>query len=141
MLNLRVKRKRLQRVKAESGFSLVEVIMAIVIMGIAVVPISRLAILNLTSGARYTTMTKALFYAQSGMEQLFSDYGAKNDGRGYAWVRSNWPGTSTPATGFTRTVTISAQQTLNSVNYVVVHVQISSAGIPTVDLSTWLIQN
>jgi prepilin-type N-terminal cleavage/methylation domain-containing protein len=141
MLNLTVKRKRIRFLKSESGFSLVEVVLAIVIMGIAVVPISRLAIMNLKSGARYTTMTKALFYAQSGMEQLFSDYGALDAGRGYTWVRSNWPGTSTPATGFTRTVTISAQQTLNSVKYVEVHVQISSAGIPTVDLSTWLIEN
>jgi Tfp pilus assembly protein PilV len=141
MLIHRKKWKQIRLLKSELGFSLVEAVMALVILGIAVVPISRLAVLNLTTGAKYTIMSKAVFYAQAGMEQIFADYGARDAGRGYAWVRSNWPGTSTPATGFTRTVTMTSEQTLNGVKYVEVHVSVSSASIPTVDLATWLIEN
>jgi prepilin-type N-terminal cleavage/methylation domain-containing protein len=137
----RLKNKNRNRLlKSESGFSLVEVVMALVILGIAVVPISRLAIQNLNSGARYTAMTKALFLSQSSMEQIIADYAAVGAGRGYDWVRSNWPGTSTPITGFTRTVTVSSEQTLNGVTYVEVHVRISAAAVPTVDIATLLVK-
>jgi prepilin-type N-terminal cleavage/methylation domain-containing protein len=140
MLKRSTNKNRSRFIKSESGFSLVEVVIVMVILAISVVPISRLAIQNLNTGARYTTMTKALFLAQSSLEQIIADYAATSVGRGYDWVRGNWPGTSTPITGFTRTVTVSSEQTSNGVTYVEVHVLIASASIPTVDIATLLVE-
>ena len=129
-------------VRNERGFSLVEVIIILVIIGIAAIPLSRLSVRNMVFSGRYATMTKAISYAQERLEQVIADYAASSAGRGYDWVRSNWAGSSdTPLTGFTRSVSISSQQTLNGVTYVVVTVSVSAPDINNVVLTTWLVDN
>ena len=130
-----------RRVGDERGVSLVEVVVMLVILGIVLVPLSRLTVKNLTFGGEYVTMTKAIYYAQECMEEVIADYAAEEDGRGYDWVVANWSGsTDVPVSGLSRSVAISAADTLNGVTYVVVQVTVSGADIPNVTLTTWLVE-
>lgn len=135
-------RRRLERIRDEEGLSLIEVVIILVILGIAVIPLSRLSINNLKIGGQYSHMTRAIFYAQERMEQIIADYAAVDGGRGYDWVRTNWTGDSdTPESGFTRSVTISGESVLNGVTYVVVQVVVSTSDIDDLVLSTWIVDN
>lgn len=126
--------------KIESGVSLVEVVLIMVILGIAVTPLSRLAIMNLKSGGRYSTMTRSISYAQNTMEEIISDYAAEDAGRGYNWVQANWNGRNkVPESGFITSVAISGEDSLNQVFYVKVDVTVTAPDIDNVVLTTWLI--
>ena len=124
----------------ERGMSLIEVIIILVVMGVSVVPLGNLFTRNMVYGGRYATMTRAIHYCQEWMEQIISDYAAETAGRGYDWVRSNWDATSdTPASGFSRSVSISSELESNDVGHVVVQVTVTGQDIDPVVLTTWLI--
>ena len=131
-----------RKMEVERGFSLVEIVLVIVVLGMTVFPLARLAVVNTNSGGRYVMMTRAIFYAEEIMEQIIADYAAEDAGRGYDWVRTNWPGTtSNPPAGLTGSVAISSETTLNGVDYVVVQVTVSGTDIPDVVLTSWLVDN
>lgn len=127
----------------EQGVSLIEVIIIVLITAIAAIPLTRLSVANQQSGGRYGMSTRAVFYAEEVMEQVVSDYAAKDDGRGYDWIRSNWAGRtpSGPPDGLSGTVTVSSQDSLNGVAYVAVQVTVDGEGISPVTLETWFIEN
>ena len=127
----------------ESGFSLVEIVIIMLVLGIALVPLTRVSITNLTNGGRFAMETKALVYAQGVVETIIADYMAMDEGRGYDWVIANWSGASTPnpPTGLVGSVAISAEDSLNQVPYVVVQTTVAADDIPNVVLSTWLVKN
>ncbi len=133
-------RKNIHPFDREKGFALIEIVMVIVILGIAVIPLTRLAMKNNTESGKYALMTTAMNHAEEAMEQMIADYAAVNAGRGYDWVITNWSGASTPdpPAGFSGTVSISAEATLNDVTYVVVTVTVSNSEISDVVLTTWL---
>ncbi len=125
----------------EQGFSLIEVVIIILIIGIAMVPLSRVTVANLKRGGDQSLITQSMFYAEERMEEIIADCAADDAGRGYAWTVSNWDGNSdSPATGFTRTVDISAESTADSVDYVELTVTVSYSGIENVTLGTWLVE-
>jgi Tfp pilus assembly protein PilV len=135
--NLWPLKNHFRRYVSEKGFSLVEVIVIVLLLGISVLPLSRLAISNLDSGRTYNLIMKGTFYAQEIMERLIADYMANS--RGYNWVIANWPGTvSGSPEGYTGTVSISAPSTVNGVTYVTVTVTVSANGMPNITLSTLL---
>ena len=119
------------KLSGERGMSLIEVIIIIVILGIALLPLSRLSVGNLTSGTKYLTATKATCYAEEIMENIIADYKSDDPSiGGYNNVRNNWSGTVTnpaPPTGMSGKVTISAESTFNSVKYVVVTVTVRAS--------------
>lgn len=130
-------------IEDQSGFSLVEIIIVLIILGVSLVPISQVSIQNAHFGGRFVTMTRALYFAQEIMENIIADYNSP-DGTigGYTNVRSNWPGTVSGATtGLTGTVSISAEYALNGINCVNVLVRVSGTDIPNVDLTTLLVEN
>ena len=134
--NLRL-RKRFRRCAGEKGFSLVEVIVIILMLGIAVIPLSRMAISNLDAGRTYNLIMVGTFYAQEIIERIIADYMA--NGLGYNWVRANWPGTvSGSPTGYTGTVSISGETTISGVTYVTVTVTVTASGMPNIVLYTYL---
>ena len=143
MCRLKNKFKIIFSPKWEKGATLVEVVLILVILGISVIPLSRLAIGNMTSGGKNTMVSRAIFYAEELMEQVIADYAAVNAGRGYDWVVANWAGQSgtNPPTGLSGLVTISPEDTLNGVAYVVVQTSITGGDIPTITLETWLVSN
>lgn len=127
--------------KKEEGFTLLEIVIYLVLIGTALVPLTRLSIANMENGAQFAAITEAQFYIEEIMENLVADYEADDAGRGYDWVRTNWPGsvsTSSPS-GFTGSVSISAEQTLNGVTYCEVTVTVSGSTIPNMNLSTWIV--
>ena len=127
----------------QSGMSLVEIVIVMIILGVSLIPISRLSIQNSFFGGRYITMTRGLYFAQEVMENIIADYNS-TDGTigGYSNVRTNWPGTVTGApSGLTGSVSISGQYALNGINCVTVQVTVSAADIPNIDLSTMLVEN
>ncbi len=139
---------RLLKIKSktrdEMGMTLIDVIVMMVILAIAVVPLSRLAVINLKSSANSAMLTRAMFYAQEVMEQIVADYEADdaNPPRGYDWVRYNWYGSApNPPAGLSGYVSISSPATRNGVEYVVVQVTVSGTEIPNVNLSTWLVND
>jgi type II secretory pathway pseudopilin PulG len=120
---------------------MVEVVLLLVILGIALMPLTRLSVTNLKFGAQYSLMSRAMAFAQERMEEIISDYQATSAGRGYNWVQNNWNGvTDAPAASFTRTVSISSQATLNGVNYVTVRVTVSHSEISDTSLETILVE-
>ena len=134
--------QHLRSFRREEGLSLIEVVIILVILGITIIPLSRLSIGNLRIGGQYSMMTRAVYYAQERMEQIIADYAAVDGGRGYDWVRANWAGDSdNPESGFSRSVSISSENTLNGVTYVTVQVVISNTEIENVVLSTWIVDN
>lgn len=128
----------------QKGISLVEVILVIVLIGITIIPISRLSMQNLTQGTKYFVQTDAIADMQSMMEQIYADYLATLTGhsmtRGYDWVRANWNGsTGTTVSGkFNYAVSISNEQVQNGVTYVAVTVTITGEGIDPITNTTWL---
>ena len=142
MLMIEWIRRTKRIVRQERGVSLVEIVLIIVIIGIAVVPLSQLSIVNQTTSGKYGSSTRAIFYAEEIMEQLISDYAAVDAGRGYDWVSINWPGsTPSPPSGLSGNVTISAEDTLNGVPYVTVQITVSGTDISDFTLETWLVDN
>ena len=121
---------------------MIEIVNILLVLGIAMVPLSRLAVGNLNSIGQANAMTRAVLFAQERMEQIIADYAAKDDGRGYDWVIANWSGDAdTPQTGFSRSVLISGEYTWNGVTYVVVQVSVGGTDISDVVLTTWLVDN
>jgi Tfp pilus assembly protein PilV len=136
-------KKQICQCAGEKGFSLVEVIVIILILSIAIIPLSRLAIGNIDAGRTYSLISRGTLYAQEIMERIIADYVAElEDSQGYDWVKSNWPGTvSGSPTGFTGNVDISSETTVNSVTYVTVTVTVSANDMPDIVLSTWLVDH
>jgi len=139
---LRILRNSLERLKEEKGLSLIEIIIIIVIMGIAMLPLSRLAIQNIKTGGQHATITRAMYYAQDVMEQVIADYAATDGGRGYSWVLANWDNQSPagPPAGLSGLVTIGAPDTLDGVVYAAVQVTVSGTDISDVQLATWIVE-
>ena len=135
--------KRLKRLLLdEKGISMMEIVLIIIVIGIAIIPLSQLSIVNQKAGGRFGTTTKALFYAEEVMEQIIADYMAIEGGKGYQWVITNWPGsTPSPPSGLLGNVSISVQDTLNSVPYVTVQVTVGGTDIPDVVLETWMVEH
>lgn len=137
-------KKHLRRCSDERGVSLIEVIAMVLILSISVVPLSRLSMSNLDAGRVYSNIIKGTFYAEKVMEHIVADYVADSltTGKGYYYVRNNWPGAAPdPPTGFTGTVSVSGEDSVNSVVYSVIQVTVSCDNTPDIVLSTWLVKD
>jgi Tfp pilus assembly protein PilV len=136
-------KKHLRRCSDEQGVSLIEVIAMVLILSIAVVPLSRLSMSNLDAGRTYSNMVKGTFYAEKVMEHIMADYIAGiSNGKGYGYIRNDWPGAAPdPPTGYTGTVSVSSEDSINNVVYSLVQVTVSCDNMPDIVLSTWVVDN
>ena len=120
------------------GFTLIEVVLIIVIAGVAVLPLSMLfANASIRSGdARNATVAAQL--AQAKMEEIAAD---KNSPlRGFAYlVAANYPAESpVPAfSNYSRSVSIAPDSTYDGVTFRTVSVTVSCPNIAPVTVSTW----
>jgi hypothetical protein len=135
----------IKNIQNEKGLSLIELTIIVVLIGITILPLSRLSMSNLKSGGDYVDMAQAIFYSEEIMEQIISDYAAVEAGKGYTWVIDNW-GSGSPSTeeapeGLTGYVYISPEDTLNGVPYVKVQTTISGSSISSFSMTTWLVKN
>jgi len=124
--------------RRQAGFTLIEVILIIVIAGIAVLPLSMLfANTSIhSSDARNATMAAQL--AQAKMEELTAD--KNSPARGFTYmVAGNYPAESpvTAFPGYSRSVTFSADSTYDGVTFRTVTVTVTCANVPPVTVTTW----
>ena len=78
--------------KSERGFSLVELIIVILVIGVSIVPLTTLIRTNQRGIGDFTLAIQAEYFTQSVMEELIADYTALS--RGYDYVINNWTGVS-----------------------------------------------
>jgi len=126
-----------QRGRWQLGFSLLEVILVVVLIAIAIPPLLRLFSHSILGSVDSELRTKATLYAQEKLEQILND---KKVAGGFQTVIT--PGRyppDVPEEGFTRTVQIQSEGlSYNGVPYARVVVTVSHAGIPDVQLETWI---
>ena len=138
---LKTARNRLRALLSdEQGLSLIEVVIIIVILGVSIIPISRLMRTNLHSLSDTAIYSQAEYFAQSVMEEIFADYTAENSGRGYSWVVSNWSGAteSHPTLSWSASVSITTV-TVDNIDYASVVVTVDTGTqFEDVELTSWL---
>lgn len=121
-----------------SGFTLIEVVLIIVIAGVAVLPLSMLfANASIRSGdARNATVAAQL--AQAKMEEIAADKDSPT--RGFSYILAgNYP-LENPVTafpGYSRSVVIAVDSTYDGVAFRNVSVTVSCTNIAPVTLTTW----
>ena len=132
-----------QRTRSEQGFTLIEAIIAIVVLGIAVPVVVVLLRSAGLQSAKAERLSQATLMAQGKMDQVIADKKA----RGYAYVCSLFAEDpdhydDEPSPGYTRAVT-ATDDTLEGVAYKEVTVTVASddAQFPPVPLRTWLTDN
>lgn len=120
------------------GFTLVEVVLVLVIAGIALLPLSMLfANTSIRSGdARAATVAAQL--AQSKMEEITADKSSPTRGFDYLVGRNYLPEDPVPAfPGYRRTVTIAPDSTFDGIRFRAVSVSVAGSKVPAVTLTTW----
>jgi hypothetical protein len=120
----------------ECGATLIEVILIIVILGITVIPISRLSIANNIGAGKYITISRAVAMAQSTMESVIADW----LGSDFDTCVSLWSGQVITDSDLTATVTIGSEMYLNGVTYAMVTVDVSGPDINDVGLEAMIMR-
>ena len=128
-----------QIIQKNQGFTLLEVILVIVIIGISVPPVLTLFTQNLTDSSESEAYSKASLHAMERMEEILGDKRAVDDGYGWSYilVTNQYPN-DTPETGYTRSVSIDTTGYFYSgVTYALIQVTVSHADINNVVLTSW----
>jgi type II secretory pathway pseudopilin PulG len=122
----------------EEGLTLVEMVMVIVVLGIAIPSLMSLVGKSVESSIDSENLSKAVFFAQQKIEQIKAD--KANASRGYDYVTTNGQyGSDTPAAGFSRSVLVTTGSSHNGVAYALVAVTVSHEGMQPITLKTWLV--
>ena len=120
------------------GFTLIEMVLIIVIAGIAILPLSMLFANSSIHSSDARNATIAAQLAQAKMEELTAD--KNSPARGFSYlVTANYPAESpVPAfTGYGRTVSFAADSTYDGVTFRTVSVTVTCNNIPPVTVTTW----
>lgn len=141
------------KMKDEKGVTLLELILLIVVLSIAMLPLSRLVTMNLKFSSEMTKVTEATFKAQDKMEQVLADYTQTTDGFDslavHGYDSDSYP---TPVNasfyhevdnGYTMEVAIDTalSNMLNGIRYLDVTVTVSEQNLPRpLELSAWLFE-
>ncbi len=128
-----------QLIQKEHGFTLLEVILVIVVIGIAIPPVLTLFTQNLTDSTESEAYTKASLHAIERMEEILGDKRAVDDGYGWSYIlQSGQYPNDTPESGYTRSVSIDTTgNSFGGVTYALIQVIVSHANINNVVLTTW----
>jgi Tfp pilus assembly protein PilV len=125
--------------KNQRGMSLVEVILIILVLGVVLIPMTRLSRVNQNNLAVFSTTEKAQYDIQSVMERMMSDYKAaptKYDSVKTAW--QNRTGTTNSGI-FNYSVSFSADQVQNGITYSVATVKVSGGDLSgDMVLTSWI---
>lgn len=124
--------------RGSAGFTLPEVILIIVIAGVALFPLSMLfANTSIRSGDAHAA-TVAAQLAEAKMEEIAADKNAPSRGFTYL-VASNYP-TEDPVAafpGYVRSVSFAPDSVYDGVTFRTVSVTVTARNVPPVTLTTW----
>ncbi len=140
----RAARRRLARVRARRaaapGFTLVEVVILIVIAGIAILPLAMLFATTSIRSSDARSASVAAQLAQAKLEEITADRNASTRGFSYV-VAGNYPAeTPIPAfSAFQRSVAVAPDSTYDGVTFRTVNVTVTTSGISPVTLATWFV--
>lgn len=115
----------------QNGFSLIEVVLMIVILGIAVPPLINLMKTNLKGTGDLSQVSNATFIARQQMEQIISDY--TSHGFSKTFRTGQYP--SQTSNGITTTVIFDTTATWNGSRYATVTVTASVPNLSTNSIS------
>jgi Tfp pilus assembly protein PilV len=121
-----------------AGFTLVEIVLIIVIAGIAILPLSMLFANSSIHSSDARNATLAAQLAQAKMEELTAD--KNSPARGFSYlVAANYPAENpvTAFPGYGRSVSFGTDSTYDSVTFRTVSVTVTCTNIPPVTLTTW----
>lgn len=122
----------------QDGLTLVEMVMVIVVLGIAIPSLMSLVGKSLEGSIKSQNLSQAVFFAQEKMEQIKAD--KANASRGYGYVTTDGRYSSdTPRVGFTRSVSVTTGASHNGVTYALVVVTVAHEDMEPVQLKTWLV--
>jgi Tfp pilus assembly protein PilV len=126
------------RGRARAGFTLIEIVLIIVIAGIAILPLSMLFANSSIHSSDARNATLAAQLAEAKMEELTAD--KNSPARGFSYlVTANYPAENpvTAFPGYSRAVSFGPDSTYDSVTFRTVNVTVTCANIPPVTLTTW----
>jgi len=124
----------------ERGDSLVEIILVIVLLGIAIPPVLHIFSYNVSNSVDSEQYTKAVFFAEEKMEEILA---AKREyqGSGYNNMIYHYLGQTedVPEEGYTRTVRVDTTgKSWNGIPYAEIRVVVHSPQIDSVALTAWV---
>ncbi len=125
---------------AAAGFTLIEVVILIMVAGIAILPLAMLFATTSIRSSDARSASVAAQLAQAKLEEITADRNASTRGFSYV-VAGNYPAeTPIPAfTAFQRSVSVAPDSTYDSVTFRTVSVTVTTSGVPPVTLSTWFV--
>ena len=131
-------RSRVRAGHGHGGFTLIEVVLVIVIAGVALLPLSMLfANTSIRSGDAHNASIAAQL-AEAKMEEITAD--KNSPARGFTYLQAaNYP-TENPVAafaGYSRSVSIAPDSTYDGVTFRTVSVTVTSPNIPPVTVTTW----
>jgi Tfp pilus assembly protein PilV len=115
----------------QNGFSLIEIVLLIVLLGISIPPLANLMKSNLMTTGKLSNVSNATFCARQRMEQIISDYTSQ----GYAYITTSGRYLSRTDQNITTTVAVTTS-TWSGQNYAQVTV---TASVPNLTNSISLV--
>lgn len=136
----------LSRFRNESGFSLIELVIMVMILGITLIPLTSLSLSNIRTSGTQIEQTRGIMYAEEGMEHVWAFYGDSRTGvnKGYQGVIDGYLLDSfgdlntNLESGFSRTFSVSAVLTQEDVDYINVTVSVSCPTAGTIQMTAML---
>ena len=121
-----------------AGFTLVEVVLVVVIAGIALLPLSMLFANSSIRSGDARTATVAAQLAQSKMEEIAADKSSPARGFDYLVGANYLPEDPVPAfPGYRRTVAVAPDSSFDGIRFRAVTVTVAGGKLPPVSLTTW----
>ena len=134
------RRVRSPRQRASAGFSLIEVVILIVVAGIAILPLAMLFATTSIRSSDARSASVAAQLAQAKLEEITADRNASTRGFSYVTTANYPPEAPVPAfSAFQRSVSVAADSTYDGVTFRTVSVTVTTPGIPPVTLTTWFV--
>ncbi|HEU4724278.1 MAG TPA: hypothetical protein VFU59_03170 [Candidatus Eisenbacteria bacterium] len=125
---------------AARGFTLIEVVILIVVAGIAILPLAMLFATTSIRSSDARSASVAAQLAQAKLEEITADRNASTRGFAYVTGANYPPETPIPAfTAFQRSVAVAPDSTYDGVTFHTVSVTVTTSGIPPVTLTTWFV--
>jgi Tfp pilus assembly protein PilV len=126
---------------ASAGFTLPEVILIIVIAGVALLPLSMLFANTSIRSSDARNASVAAQLAEAKMEEIAADKNSPSRGFSYL-VAGNYPAESPVAAfpGYNRSVAFAPDSLYDGVTFRTVSVTVTSPNIPPVTMTTWFTQ-